>query len=67
MGVPGLAKTLLINTVARVVDLKFFEDQFTPDSALGHYRDRPRTRTQTGHRRTGVSTRARLRQHCVGR
>jgi len=31
VGVPGLAKTLLIQTVARAVDLKFSRIQFTPD------------------------------------
>ncbi len=31
MGVPGLAKTLLVHTVARVVDLQFSRIQFTPD------------------------------------
>ena len=31
VGVPGLAKTLLIQTVARVLDLKFARIQFTPD------------------------------------
>ena len=31
VGVPGLAKTLLIHTMARVVDLKFNRIQFTPD------------------------------------
>ncbi len=31
LGVPGLAKTLLIRTVADVVDLKFNRIQFTPD------------------------------------
>ena len=31
IGVPGLAKTLLIHTVARVLDLKFSRIQFTPD------------------------------------
>lgn len=31
VGVPGLAKTLLISTVARVLDLKFNRIQFTPD------------------------------------
>ena len=30
-GVPGLAKTLLIHTMARVLDLKFSRIQFTPD------------------------------------
>lgn len=31
VGVPGLAKTLLIKTLAEVVDLKFSRIQFTPD------------------------------------
>ena len=31
LGVPGLAKTLLIHTVAAVLDLKFSRIQFTPD------------------------------------
>lgn len=31
IGVPGLAKTLLIHTIAQVVDLKFSRMQFTPD------------------------------------
>ena len=31
VGVPGLAKTLLIQTMARVLDLKFSRIQFTPD------------------------------------
>ena len=31
LGVPGLAKTLLIHTLARVLDLKFARIQFTPD------------------------------------
>ncbi len=31
IGVPGLAKTLLISTVAQVLDLKFSRIQFTPD------------------------------------
>src|SRR5262245_423027 len=30
-GVPGLAKTLLIHTMAQVLDLKFSRIQFTPD------------------------------------
>ena len=30
-GVPGLAKTLAINTLARVIDAKFSRVQFTPD------------------------------------
>ena len=31
VGVPGLAKTLLISTLARVINLKFNRIQFTPD------------------------------------
>jgi MoxR-like ATPase len=31
VGVPGLAKTLLVHTLARVVDLSFSRIQFTPD------------------------------------
>ena len=31
VGVPGLAKTLLIRTLAEVIDLKFSRIQFTPD------------------------------------
>ena len=31
VGVPGLAKSLLISTLARVLDLKFNRIQFTPD------------------------------------
>ncbi len=31
VGVPGLAKTLLVRTIAQVLDLKFSRIQFTPD------------------------------------
>jgi MoxR-like ATPase len=31
MGVPGLAKTLLVSTLSKVLDLKFKRVQFTPD------------------------------------
>jgi MoxR-like ATPase len=31
IGVPGLAKTLLVHTLARVINLKFSRIQFTPD------------------------------------
>ena len=31
IGVPGLAKTLIVHTLARVLDLKFSRIQFTPD------------------------------------
>ena len=35
VGVPGLAKTLLISTLARVLDLSFNRIQFTPDLMPG--------------------------------
>lgn len=35
VGVPGLAKTLLISTLAQVLDLKFSRIQFTPDLMPG--------------------------------
>ena len=31
VGVPGLAKTLLVGTIAEVLDLEFKRIQFTPD------------------------------------
>lgn len=31
VGVPGLAKTMLVNTIAQILDLKFNRIQFTPD------------------------------------
>ncbi len=31
IGVPGLAKTMLVNTIAQIVDLSFNRIQFTPD------------------------------------
>ena len=31
IGVPGLAKTLLVNTIARILGLSFNRIQFTPD------------------------------------
>jgi MoxR-like ATPase len=31
IGVPGLAKTLMISTIAQILDLKFHRIQFTPD------------------------------------
>jgi MoxR-like ATPase len=35
IGVPGLAKTLLISTLAQILDLKFNRIQFTPDLMPG--------------------------------
>src|SRR5438045_7407895 len=34
-GMPGLAKTLLVNTIARAIDLKFARVQFTIDLLPG--------------------------------
>ena len=31
VGVPGLAKTLMVQTIARAIDLEFNRIQFTPD------------------------------------
>ena len=31
VGVPGLAKTLLVSTIARILDVEFRRIQFTPD------------------------------------
>ena len=31
VGVPGLAKTLIVSTIARILDVKFKRIQFTPD------------------------------------
>ena len=31
IGVPGLAKTLMVRTIARAIDLEFNRVQFTPD------------------------------------
>jgi len=35
VGVPGLAKTLLVSTIAQALDLKFSRIQFTPDLMPG--------------------------------
>ena len=41
IGVPGLAKTLLVQTLAHVLDLKFTRIQFTPDpDAVRHHGNR---------------------------
>ena len=38
IGVPGLAKTLLIQTLAQVLDLKFKRIQLTPDLEMNEFR-----------------------------
>ena len=64
-GVPGLAKTLLIKTLAQAVDLKFNRIQFTPDlmpsDIIGtEVIEEDRT---TGTSRDSLHPRAGLRQH----
>ena len=53
VGVPGLAKTLLIKTIAEVVDLSFSRIQFTPDLMPSDITgtDIIQEDPQTGHRR----------------
>src|SRR3982751_862318 len=57
-GVPGLAKTLLVRTVASVLDLSFKRIQFTPDlmpaditgtEIIEEDRDRKSTRLNSSH------------------
>jgi MoxR-like ATPase len=52
VGVPGLAKTLLVSTVARVLDLQFSRIQFTPDLMPSDITgtDVLETHSETGHR-----------------
>src|SRR5687768_12730581 len=52
VGAPGLAKTLLVYTIARVVDLKFSRIQFTPDLM-------PSDITRSEERRVGKECRCR--------
>jgi MoxR-like ATPase len=53
VGVPGLAKTLLIRTIADVLDLKFSRIQFTPDLMPADITgtDIVQEDPQTGHRK----------------
>ena len=52
-GVPGLAKTLLIQTMAQILDLKFSRIQFTPDLMPSDITgtDLVQEDTETGHRK----------------
>ncbi|NNE43762.1 MAG: MoxR family ATPase [Gemmatimonadetes bacterium] len=52
IGVPGLAKTLLVSTVAKVLDLDFSRIQFTPDLMPSDITgtDVLETSSETGHR-----------------
>ena len=69
VGVPGLAKTLLIHTMARVLDLKFSRIQFTPDLMPSDITGTDIIQEDAGHRAApdGVRARADLRQHRAGR
>ena len=65
VGVPGLAKTLLIHTLARVLDLKFNRIQFTPDLMPSDITGTDIIQEDTADRPAadGVRARADLRQH----
>ncbi len=69
IGVPGLAKTLLVSTLARILQLSFRRIQFTPDmmpsDITGHRHPpgRPRDRPEAVH----VHRRADLHQYDPGR
>ncbi len=55
VGVPGLAKTLMISTLAQVIDLSFNRVQFTPDLMPSDITgtDIIQEDPATGHRRSG--------------
>ena len=69
VGAPGLAKTLLIHTMARVLDLKFSRIQFTPDLMPSDITGTDLVQEDADHRPPpdGVRARADLRQHRAGR
>ena len=69
VGVPGLAKTLLISSLARVLDLKFNRIQFTPDLMPSDITgtDVHRGGPATGRRAVPLHPRAGVRQHRAGR
>ena len=48
VGVPGLAKTLLISTLAEALELEFSRIQFTPDLMHGSRCIRPAASSSTG-------------------
>ena len=68
-GVPGLAKTLMISTLARCLSLKFSRIQFTPDlMPLRHHRHRGHPRGSDLRRSpVAIFARAGLCQHRFGR
>ena len=65
VGAPGLAKTLLIHTMARVLDLKFSRIQFTPDLMPSDITgtDLVQEDATTGRRADGVRAGPDLREH----
>ena len=65
VGVPGLAKTLLIATLAQVLELKFNRIQFTPDLMPSDITgtDIIQEDAATGRRADGVRAGADLREH----
>ena len=69
VGAPGLAKTLLVHTISRVVDLKFSRIQFTPDLMPSDITgtDLVQEDPATGRRADGVRARAGVREHRAGR
>ena len=68
-GVPGLAKTLLIQTMAQVLDLDFSRIQFTPDLMPSDITgtDLVQEDPKTGRRELVFAPGADLRQHCACR
>ena len=69
VGVPGLAKTLLVSTVARILSLSFRRIQFTPDmmpsdiTGTDILQDDP----ETGRRQVHVHPGTAVRAHRPGR
>ena len=69
VGVPGLAKTLLISTLARALDLSFSRIQFTPDlmPSRHHGHRSPRRRSRHGPQSISLCQGPVICQHHFGR
>ena len=68
VGVPGLAKTLMVSTLARILDLEFKRIQFTPDLMPSDITGTDvLEEDEHGRRRLPVRRRADLHQHPAGR
>ncbi len=67
-GMPGLAKTMLVSTMASLIDLSFRRVQFTPGpDAWRHYRDgSPAGRSHDGKTSVPVRGRAAVRKRNSG-